>query len=63
MTTDTFSFVSKGYFPDQLKRSITLGICKINTDTDLRLAFVAGMREYLIMHPDDVDPRHILTAG
>jgi fructose-bisphosphate aldolase class II len=54
---------TEGVPEDQLVRSISLGICKINTDTDLRLAFVAGMREFLMTHPDDVDPRHILNAG
>ena len=47
----------------QLQRAIHYGICKINTDTDLRLAFVTGMREYLHEHPDDIDPRRVLTAG
>ena len=54
---------TEGVPEDQLTRAIGFGICKINTDTDLRLAFVAGMREFLITHPDDVDPRHIFTAG
>lgn len=47
----------------QLVRAISHGICKINTDTDVRLAFVTGVREYLHAHPEDFDPRHILSAA
>ncbi len=47
--------------PDsQIKSAIKEGIAKINTDTDLRLAFDAGVREYLTTAPQDFDPRHIL---
>lgn len=47
--------------PDaQIRLAIKHGICKINTDTDLRLAFDAGVREMLATNPEDFDPRHIL---
>ncbi len=47
--------------PDlQIKEAIKSGICKINTDTDLRLAFDAGVREIIATMPQDFDPRHIL---
>ena len=47
--------------PDaQIKKSIRLGITKINTDTDLRLAFDAGIRKFIKDKPTDFDPRHIL---
>lgn len=32
-------------------------ICKINMDTDLRLAYTAAIREYLKNHPESLDPR------
>jgi fructose-bisphosphate aldolase class II len=44
----------------QIKTAIKNGITKINTDTDLRLAFDAGVREVLQTTPQDFDPRHIL---
>ncbi|MBI4152753.1 class II fructose-1,6-bisphosphate aldolase [Candidatus Woesearchaeota archaeon] len=47
--------------PDtQIKTAIFYGITKINTDTDLRLAFDAAVRRALKQAPRDFDPRHIL---
>ncbi|MBI4152007.1 class II fructose-1,6-bisphosphate aldolase [Candidatus Woesearchaeota archaeon] len=47
--------------PDaQIKKAIANGVTKINTDTDLRLAFDAAVRKALNNSPRDVDPRHIL---
>jgi len=46
--------------PDRLiKQAIHHGISKINTDTDLRIAFTGGVREYLSKNTDDFDPRAI----
>ena len=47
----------------QLKRAIYYGINKVNTDTDLRLAFDAGIRKFLKQNPKDFDPRHILNPA
>ena len=44
----------------QIKLAIKNGINKINTDTDLRLAFDAAVRKFLKQQPKDFDPRHIL---
>jgi fructose-bisphosphate aldolase, class II len=44
----------------QIKKAIRNGICKINTDTDLRLAFDGAVRKFLKTKPKDFDPRHIL---
>jgi fructose-bisphosphate aldolase class II len=50
--------------PDHLIReAVEHGIAKINTDTDLRIGFTAGVREYLIRDPQDFDPRAITAAG
>ncbi len=47
--------------PDtQLKEAIKLGITKVNTDTDLRLAFAAAARKAAANSPADIDPRHVL---
>jgi fructose-bisphosphate aldolase class II len=51
---------AKGVSEDQLQAAIKLGIAKINTDTDLRLAFVASVREVLMNSPKEFDPRKIL---
>ncbi len=45
---------------DIMRQAIRGGICKINTDTDLRLSFTAGIREELTKHPEGFDLRHIL---
>jgi fructose-bisphosphate aldolase class II len=50
----------EGVPDDHIKQAIKNGIAKINTDTDLRLAFDAGVREFLTTAPQDFDPRHIL---
>jgi len=47
--------------PDELiRRAVKSGISKINTDTDLRIAFTAGIREYLENNSADFDPRKIV---
>ncbi len=47
--------------PDNLiKQAVKNGISKINTDTDLRIAFTAGVREFLIKNPEVFDPRKII---
>ncbi len=50
--------------PDaQIKTAIKAGICKINTDTDIRIAFDAGVRKVIMEQPADFDPRHILAPA
>lgn len=50
--------------PDNLLReAIQHGIAKINTDTDIRIAFTAGVREYLAKQPSAFDPRAIIDRG
>lgn len=50
--------------PDNLiKQAVKYGISKINTDTDLRIAFTAGVREYLIKNPKVFDPRKITALA
>jgi fructose-bisphosphate aldolase class II len=51
---------AKGIPEDHIKKAISLGIAKINIDTDLRLAFTATVREVLANSPKEFDPRKIL---
>ena len=51
---------AKGIPEEQIKKAISLGIAKINIDTDLRLAFTAAVREVLANSPKEFDPRKIL---
>jgi fructose-bisphosphate aldolase class II len=51
---------AKGVPIEQIKESISLGINKVNVDTDLRLALTAAIREVFVTSPEQFDPRKIL---
>lgn len=51
---------AKGIPEEHIKEAISLGITKINIDTDLRLAFTGAIREILLGSPKEFDPRKIL---
>ncbi|HPE15814.1 MAG TPA: class II fructose-1,6-bisphosphate aldolase [Oscillospiraceae bacterium] len=48
---------------DMLREAARMAVCKINIDSDLRLAMTAGVRAHLFAHPDHFDPRQYLTDG
>lgn len=48
---------------DQLRRAAKSAVCKINIDSDLRLAMTAGIREYMAAHPAAFDPREYLKPA
>lgn len=48
---------------DQLRRAAKSSVCKINIDSDLRLAMTAGIREYMAAHPAAFDPREYLKPA
>ena len=48
---------------DQLRKAASMAVCKINIDSDLRLAMTASIREYLTMHQDHFDPRQYLKPA
>ncbi|MCI5772887.1 MAG: class II fructose-1,6-bisphosphate aldolase [Clostridiales bacterium] len=45
---------------EQLRKAATMAVCKINIDSDLRLAFTAMLRKHFNEHPDHFDPRQYL---
>ena len=45
---------------DMLREAAKMAVCKINIDTDLRLAMTASVREYLAQNPSEFDPRKYL---
>lgn len=51
---------ASGIHVDDVRQAVTEGIAKINTDTDLRLAFTTRVREVLAATPAEFDPRKIL---
>jgi fructose-bisphosphate aldolase class II len=46
-----------------LRKAASMAVCKINIDSDLRLAMTAGIREHMAQHPEHFDPRQYLTVG
>lgn len=54
---------AQGVPEDMLLAASKLGVCKINIDTDLRLAMTASVREHLATHPCDFDPRQYLKPA
>jgi fructose-bisphosphate aldolase class II len=54
---------AKGNSPAEIKKAIKMGVCKINIDTDLRLAFSAGLRCTLKENKKVFDPRKILETS
>ncbi|MBE6948485.1 MAG: class II fructose-1,6-bisphosphate aldolase [Ruminococcaceae bacterium] len=48
---------------DMLRQAASMAVCKINIDSDLRLALTAGIREHFMQHPDHFDPRQYLSPA
>ena len=48
---------------DQLRQAARMAVCKINIDSDLRLAMTATIREHFAEHPDHFDPRQYLKPA
>ena len=48
---------------DQLRKAASMAVCKINIDSDIRLAMTATIRQYMAEHPDHFDPRQYLKPA
>ncbi|MBC5737954.1 MULTISPECIES: class II fructose-1,6-bisphosphate aldolase [Oscillospiraceae] len=48
---------------DQLRHAASLSVCKINIDSDLRLAMTGTIRQFFAEHPDKFDPREYLKPA
>lgn len=48
---------------EMLRQAARMAVCKINIDSDLRLAMTAGVRQYMAEHPDHFDPRQYLKPA
>ena len=51
---------AKGVPEEMITEAAKYGICKVNIDTDLRLAMTAEIRKYLAENPKEFDPRKYL---
>lgn len=54
---------AQGVPEEMLRKTGTMGVCKINIDTDLRLAMTACIREHFTNNPADFDPRQYLKPA
>ena len=54
---------AKGVADATIRKAVSLGINKVNIDTDLRIAFDAGVRRFLAQNPEVIDPREILGSA
>ena len=52
---------AQGVPEEMLRKAASMAVCKINIDSDLRLAFTGEIRKHLAEHPDHFDPRQYLT--
>ena len=48
---------------EELRKAAKMAVCKINIDSDLRLAMTACIRKYFAEHPDHFDPRQYLKPA
>ena len=48
---------------DQLRKAASMAVCKINIDSDLRLAMTGTVRQFFAQHPDKFDPREYLKPA
>lgn len=48
---------------EELRKAAKLAVCKINIDSDIRLAMTATIRKYFAEHPDHFDPRQYLKPA
>ena len=51
---------AQGVPEDMIRTATKHGVCKVNIDTDLRLAMTAEIRKHFAEHPEDFDPRKYL---
>ncbi len=54
---------ARGVPEDMLRQAARMGVCKINVDTDIRLALTASIRQFMVEHPEAFDPRQYLTPA
>jgi len=54
---------AKGVPEDMISRAAKMGVCKVNIDTDLRLAMTGNIRKALTENPENFDPRKYLKPA
>ena len=54
---------ASGASDEELKKGIAAGICKVNIDTRIRMAFTNTVRKILTENPEEIDPRKALKPA
>ena len=54
---------ARGVTEELLKKAASMGVAKINIDTDLRLAMTSSIREQFVLNPSEFDPRKYLSVA
>jgi fructose-bisphosphate aldolase class II len=54
---------AQGVPEEMLRKAAGMAVCKINIDSDLRLAMTSTIREYFALYPDHFDPRQYLKPA
>ena len=54
---------AQGVPEDLLRKAASMAVCKINIDSDLRLAVTAAIRKHLVENPSHFDPRQYLAPA
>jgi len=54
---------ASGLPAEDIRKAISLGICKVNVATELKIAFSDALKAYLAAHPDASDPRHYMVPA
>ena len=48
---------------DYVRRTIELGVCKVNVATELKIAFAAAVKKWFADNPQGNDPRYYMRVG
>ncbi|HCM9553527.1 TPA: tagatose bisphosphate family class II aldolase [Enterobacter kobei] len=54
---------ASGLSTEDIRKAISLGICKVNVATELKIAFSNALKTYLASYPDASDPRHYMVPA
>lgn len=54
---------ASGISKEDVQKCISLGITKVNVSTELKIPFSTALREYLVAHSDETDPRKYMAAA
>ena len=54
---------AQGVPEEMLRKAASMAVCKINIDSDLRLAMTSSIREHFALNPDHFDPRQYLAPA